>query len=94
MSQLGKRVNISDELLQSDQIKAGDLVGNAGHIGMVIGVEEDYIWITDTLITGTKVTRYERNKASFDELGTEAFRYFMLMDDEYKLDGNYTAMWE
>lgn len=94
MSQLGKRVNISDELLQSDQIKAGDLVGNAGHIGMVIGVEEDYIWITDTLITGTKVTRYERNKASFDELGIEAFRYFMLMDDEYKLDGNYTAIWE
>lgn len=94
MSQLGKRVNITDELLQSDLIKAGDLIGNAGHIGMVIGIEEDYIWVTDTLITGTKVTKYERNKASFDSLGKESFRYFMLMDDEYKLDGNYTAMWE
>lgn len=94
MSQLGERVNITDDLLKSNRIKAGDLIGNAGHIGMVIGVEDDYIWVTDTLITGTKVTRYERNKASFDELGIEAFKYFMLMDDEYKVDGNYTAMWE
>lgn len=94
MSQLGEFAWINDELLQSDRIKAGDLVGFAGHIGIVIGVEDDYIWISDNLVSGLKVKRYERNKASFDELGHNSWQYFMLMDDVYKEDGNYTAMWE
>ena len=93
MSMLGERVSISDELLQSDRIKAGDLCGFTGHVGIVIGVEEDYLWIADTIRTGTKVRRYERNLASFNELGDDAFTYFMLMDDEYQEDGNYTPMW-
>ncbi|MDO4198162.1 MAG: hypothetical protein Q4D13_04130 [Erysipelotrichaceae bacterium] len=110
MSELGELVFISDELLESDRIKAGDLVGYEGHIGIVIGVDEDHIWIADTLLTGLKVTCYERNEESFEELPKklfeelhddpyketyeEPFEYFILMDDEYKEDGNYTAMWE
>ncbi|MBR5754395.1 MAG: hypothetical protein IKX97_01025 [Erysipelotrichaceae bacterium] len=93
MSILGERVNITDELLQSDRIKAGDLCGFAGHVGIVIGVEEDYIWIADTIRSGTKVARYERNTDSFSRLGEDSFQYFMLMDDEYVNDGNYTPMW-
>ena len=93
MSMLGERVNITEELLQSDRIKAGDLVGFTGHVGIVIGVEEDSVWIADTIRTGTKVRRYDRTVASFAELGDDAFKYFMLMDDEYREDGNYTPMW-
>ena len=94
MSQLGEFAWINDELLQSDRIKAGDLVGFAGHVGIVIGVEDNYIWISDNLVSGLKVKRYERNKTSFDELGHNSWQYFMLMDEVYKEDGNYTAMWE
>ena len=93
MSDLGELVYINDELLKSDRIKAGDLVGFAGHVGIVIGVEKDYIWIADTLITGLKVTKYERNVESFNQLGENSFKYFMLMDSEYQNDGNYTQMW-
>ena len=93
MTDLGEMVYISDELLQSNRIKAGDLVGFVAHIGIVIGVDDNYIWIADTLVTGLKVTRYERNTASFDALGEDAFKYFILMDSEYKQDGNYTEMW-
>ncbi|MBR4422321.1 MAG: C40 family peptidase [Erysipelotrichaceae bacterium] len=93
MSMLGERVNITEELLQSDRIKAGDLVGFTGHVGIVIGIEEDSIWIADTIRTGTKVRRYDRTVASFEELGDDAFKYFMLMDDVYLKDGNYTPMW-
>lgn len=93
MSDLGELVYINDELLKSDRIKAGDLVGFAGHIGIVIGVEDDNIWIADTLITGLKVTKYERNVESFNQLGENSFKYFMLMDSEYQDDGNYTQMW-
>ncbi len=93
MSMLGERVSISNELLQSDRIKAGDLCGFTGHVGIVVGVEDDYLWIADTIRTGTKVRRYERNLASFNKLGNDAFTYFMLMDEEYLEDGNYTPMW-
>lgn len=92
-AQLGERVNITDELLQSDRIKCGDIAGFAGHDGIVIGVDENYIWIADNLITGTKVARYERNVESFNALGEDSFKYFNLMDDVYKEDGNYTNMW-
>ena len=68
-------------------------IDNMGGGYIVVGVEEDCIWIADTIITGTKVTRYERNVESFSRLGKESFQYFMLMDDEYKIDGNYTPMW-
>ena len=93
MTDLGEFVYIDDELLQSDRIKAGDLVGFVGHVGIVIGVEDDYIWIADTLINGTKVVRYERNTESFNQFGEDSFKYFMLMDNEYLEDGNYTPMW-
>ena len=93
MNNLGEFVYIDDELLQSDRIKAGDLVGFASHVGIVIGVEDDYIWIADTLVTGLKVTRYERNVESFDSLGEDSFKYFMLMDSEYLNDGDYSPMW-
>ena len=93
MIDLGELAYIDDELLQSDRIKAGDLVGLVAHVGIVIGVDEDYIWIADTLISGLKVTRYERNVESFNSLGSNSFKYFMLMDSEYIEDGNYTPMW-
>ena len=93
MIDLGELAYIDDELLQSDCIKAGDLVGLVAHVGIVIGVDEDYIWIADTLINGLKVTRYERNVESFNSLGKDSFKYFMLMDSEYIEDGNYTPMW-
>lgn len=93
MAQLGELAYITDDLLQSNRIKAGDLVGYPGHVGIVIGIEDDYIWICDTLVTGMKVTKYEKNKSSFDELGEDAWKYFMLMDNVYIEDGNYTPMW-
>ena len=93
MIDLGELAYIDNDLLQSNRIKAGDLVGFAAHVGIVIGVDEDYIWIADTLITGIKVTKYERNVNSFNRFGDDSFKYFMLMDDEYQDDGNYTSMW-
>ena len=95
MIELGELAYIDDELLQSDRIKAGDLVGLSAHVGIVVGVEDDAIWISDTMpSTGLTVKRYERNTESFNQLGDDSWQYFMLMDDVYKEDGNYTPMWK
>lgn len=94
MTELGELVMIDEELLRSDRIKAGDLVGFAGHIGIVIGVDEEHIWISDNLVSGLKNTCYDRTVESFSSLGDNSFRYFILMDSEYQEDGNYTAMWK
>ena len=93
MNELGELVMISDELLQSDRIKAGDLVGYPAHIGIVIGVDEDHIWISDANVSGLKNVCYERNVESFAQLQENPWQYFMLMDSEYIEDGNYTPMW-
>jgi len=93
MTELGELVMIDEELLKSDRIKAGDLVGMAAHIGIVIGVDEEHIWISDNLVSGLKNTCYDRTMESFEQLGSNSWKYFILMDSEYKEDGNYTPMW-
>lgn len=94
MSELGELVMIDEELLKSDRIKAGDLVGFASHIGIVIGVDDEHIWISDNLVSGLKNTCYDRTMESFSQLGEKSWKYFILMDSEYLEDGNYTPMWE
>lgn len=93
MTQLGELVYVTDELLQSDRIKAGDLVGFTAHIGIVIGVDDEHIWISDANTSGLKNTCYERNVESFAKDGKNTWKYFILMDSEYLEDGNYTPMW-
>ena len=94
MNELGEFVMIDEELLKSDRIKAGDLVGFSAHIGIVIGVDDKHIWISDNLVSGLKNTCYERTMESFNQLGDNSWKYFMLMDSEYLEDGNYTPMWD
>ena len=94
MNELGELVYISDELLQSDRIKAGDLIGYPSHIGIVIGVDEKHIWISDANVSGLKNVCYEKTAQSFAEIYDESpWQYFILMDLEYINDGNYTPMW-
>lgn len=93
MNELGELVMIDEELLKSDRIKAGDLVGLQAHIGIVIGVDDEHIWISDNLVSGLKNTRYDRTLESFNQLGKDSWKYFILMDKEYLDDGNYTPMW-
>lgn len=81
-----EKINMS--LLNSSKIKPGDLIGFDGHIAMIIGMEENKIYIGESYETGTRVRTF-----TYKELINSDFTDIILMDDYYKEDGNYNNMW-
>ena len=88
---LGEFVTLNDELLDSNKIKAGDLINWWGHIAMIIGIDEenDTYYIAESLsyIDGVRAMIYTRKEL------LNTFKYVVLMDNYYQKSGNYTKMW-
>ncbi len=93
LTDLGELKKITKSLIESDKIKAGDLVHNyeaTGHIGIIIGIDEDNyyvaqaIWYDDNGVTVTKVSKSNM---------PDKFPHVVLMDKYYNDDGKYTKMW-
>jgi len=85
----GEKVKPTDELMKSNKVKAGDMIGYWGHIGLIIGVDDKNIYVAETLWTfgGLVVNSYSKDKVD------EEFTQIILMDDFYNEDGKYTPMW-
>ena len=75
------------------KLKVGDLLFSykaGGHIGMLVGIDDDYFYTAQALWTGQIGVII--TKATASELVKE-FPKFVLMDKFYKEDGNLTNMW-
>ena len=93
LTNLGELKKVTKSLIESNKIKAGDLVHNyeaTGHIGIIIGIDDDNyyvaqaIWYDDNGVTVTKVSKSNMpNK----------FPHVVLMDKYYNDEGKYTEMW-
>lgn len=93
LTNLGELKKVTKSLIESNKIKAGDLVHNyeaTGHIGIIIGIDNDNyyvaqaIWYDDNGVTVTKVSKSNMpNK----------FPHVVLMDKYYNDEGKYTEMW-
>ena len=89
MTDLGEFVPITKELIESNTVRAGDLINFWGHIGMIIGIDDENYYVAETLPTFKKLIA-----KTYPKKGLLApFSYIVLMDSYYKEDGNYTAMW-
>ena len=90
LSDIGIMKRINMELLQSGTVKAGDLVMYDGHIGIIIGIEDNAVYVADTLHHGygTWVTKFTYRGLVYSD-----FSHIIDMSEQYKEDGNYTAMW-
>lgn len=88
---LGEFVPLTNELLNSGKLKAGDLINWWGHIAMIIGIdkENDTYYIAESLsyIGGVRAMIYSKKEL------LNTFKYVVLMDSFYQKDGNYTIMW-
>lgn len=85
---LRPKEKITEDLLKSGEVKAGDLIGFDGHIAMIIGIDKDKIYVGESYETGTRVREFTHK-----ELLKSDFTDIILMDDYYKEDGNYSEMW-
>lgn len=86
---LGEKTPITLDLLNSKKIKVGDLIAYSGHMAMIIGMENDNIYVAETLphLKGVVAKKYTKVQAK------NTFTHIMLMDSVYKEDGNLTNMW-
>lgn len=94
LSDLGTREWITRDLMASGRVKAGDLIGKDGHIAIIIAINENYIYIAESLYSGVIVAI----KTPMGSLQTAfLYDYVMLMDEEYAKyngQGNYDSMWQ
>ncbi len=89
---LGSQVPITWSLLQSKTLKAGDLIGSEGHVGLIGGLKEGYIYVFESTTYYNGLVMHEY---SYQELiNNPELVYVIRMDDYYKEDGNYTEYWE
>lgn len=86
ITDLGKFTPLTNELINSDIIKAGDIFNYWGHVAIIIGIDDNNYYVAESLpdFGGVEVRIYNKNKV------TKTFEYVVLMDDYYKKDGNYT----
>lgn len=91
LDDLGTKVYITDELMNSGRVKVGDLIGLNGHMAILAGWDDNNYYIAESLNNtgGVVITTVARNKLVHNSI----YKYIILMDEVYKSDGNYTNMW-
>lgn len=86
---MGEKVKITLDLLESNTVKVGDLIGRNGHIAIIIGKNNDKFYIAESYMPSMKVREF-----TYQELvDTNDFKYIMLMDSVYNNDGKLTNIW-
>ncbi|MDE6292189.1 MAG: Ig-like domain-containing protein [Bacilli bacterium] len=88
MDDLGEKLKITKENLASKRVKVGDLLSMYGHIGILIGMDEEHYYIAESLTNDLHVLTMTE-----DELLKSDWLQFILLDEVYKEDGNLTNMW-
>ena len=86
---LGEKRKINLELLNFNEIKVGDLIAYSGHMAMIIGIDNENLYIAESLphLKGVVTKKYTKEKA------VNTFTHIILMDSLYKNDGKLTNMW-
>ncbi len=71
-----------------NEVKVGDLVGRNGHVGILIGIKDDKYYIAESLDYDMHILEYTKENLVNSEL-----KFFILMDDYYKENGNLSNYW-
>ena len=89
---LGTKLSISPEVMNSGKVKVGDLIGLDGHAAILAGWDDNNYYIAESLNTtgGVVITTVSRSKL---ENRNSIYTFVVLMDDVYKKDGNLTNYW-
>jgi len=90
LDDIGPKIYVTNNLIDSGKVKVGDLIGNNGHMAIIVGIDSNNVYIAESLNTtaGVVVTTVAKNN-----LVNSIYDYVILMDNVYKEDGNYTNMW-
>lgn len=89
VTDLGKFTKLTNNLIDSNAIKAGDIFNYWGHVALIIGIDDENYYVAESLqnFYGLVVRTYKKTNVN------KTFKYVVLMDEYYKNDGNYTKYW-
>ena len=87
LTDLGEKKKLSS--LSDGDIKVGDLIGRDGHIGIIIGIENNEYYIAEAYWIGD----LHVSQGTLKNLKNDGWEYVMLMDTYYMEDGNLSNMW-
>lgn len=91
LSDLGDHKNITKEYIKNGNYKVGDFIGRNGHAALIIGIDEENIYIAESLPPKVKANTYSKTSKI---LTTSNVKYIIEMSEVYPNgDGIYTNMW-
>lgn len=88
LDDFGTKMKISESEFDKTKVKVGDLISRYGHIGIIIGIENNNYYVAEALDYDLHVKTFTE-----EELIKSDWLYIQLMDEYYKKDGNLTTMW-
>ena len=91
LTDIGEKTTITKTLINSDKYKVGDLIGRQGHIGIIIGIDGNNIYIAEALDAGNFDLHVQ--ETTKEKILKSDWKYIILMDKFYKQDGKLTNMW-
>ena len=89
LTDLGDFRRITNSAINEDSIKVGDLLSTSGHIAILIGKDEGYFYVAESLnhYGGVVMRKYTKTRI------TNFFQNYVNMDELYGSDGYLTNMW-
>ncbi|MDD5791540.1 MAG: hypothetical protein PUD22_03035 [Erysipelotrichaceae bacterium] len=86
LDDIGIKVKITPESIED--VKVGDFISRYGHIGILIGKDDENYYVAEALDTDLHVLTYDK-----EGLVNSSWEYFIDMDEYYGEDGMLTDMW-
>ncbi len=89
----GERIELTEELMRSDRVKVGDMIGCDGHIALIVGLDDENVYVAESLGNGIVIAVHGRYD---DVLTCGDYSYVMLLDEVYAKHngtGDLTDMW-
>ncbi len=89
MIDFGERHWITRDYILNGNYKVGDLIGWDGHIALIAGFNDTYIYVAEALPGGVVIKEFEKTGSKFYSL----YEFINTMDNVYQNEGIYTNMW-
>ena len=93
LSDLGPHHDITYEYMNSDKYKVGDIIGWNGHIALIAGKDDKYIYIAESLNKGLRLNKKNYVDRNSDLYKENTYSYVATLSEFYSEDGAYTNMW-
>lgn len=86
---LGEKHELTKDFVYNGSYKVGDLIGRDGHIAIIAGLDDENIYIAESLVGGVVIKEFAKNGYQLYNL----YGFINTMDEVYEEEGIYTNMW-